>query len=219
MKTLRITALLTLLGLAAALPAQADDDLWFGVRAGTLGLGVEATWRPVPYLDLRGGLNRFSFDDDGSEAGINYDGEFDLNTWYATLNLRAPMTPFRLTAGYFSNSNEVNLTSRDGSTVEIGGTVYPIDQVGTLSGAVTFDSGAPYAGVGLDFRIFDTVGLSLDLGVLFQGEPQVGLAASGPITDVPQFQDDLEAERQELEADLEDYDLYPVAMLGFHWNF
>ncbi|WP_405228341.1 hypothetical protein [Lentisalinibacter sediminis] len=219
MKTLKISALLALLGLAAAMPAQADDDLWFGVRAGTLGLGLEATWRPVPYLDLRGGLNRFSFDDDGSEAGVNYDGEFDLDTWYATVNLRAPMTPFRLTAGYFSNSNEVNLTSQEGSTIEIGGTVYPVDQVGTLNAAVTFDSGAPYAGVGMDFRIFDTVGLSLDLGVLFQGEPQVGFNASGPIADVPQFQADLEAERQELEAELEDYDMYPVAMLGFHWNF
>lgn len=219
MKTLRIPAALALLGLFAALPAQADDNLWFGVRAGTLGLGVEATWRPVPYLDLRGGLNRFSFDDDGSEAGINYDGEFDLDTWYATLNLRAPMTPFRLTAGYFWNNNEVSLTSRDGSTIEVGGVVYPIEQVGTLSGAVTFDSGAPYAGVGMDFRVFNTAAISLDLGVFFQGEPQVGLAASGPIASDPTFQENLETERQELEADLEDYDLYPVAMLGFHWNF
>ncbi len=219
MKTLSIPAVLALLAVFAAAPAQADDDLWFGVRAGTLGLGIEATWRPVPYLDLRGGLNRFSFDDDGSEAGINYDGEFDLDTWYATLNLRAPMTPFRLTAGYFSNNNEVNLASRDGSTIEIGGVVYPVEQVGTLSGAVTFDSGAPYAGVGMDFRIFDTVGLSLDFGVLFQGEPAVGLSASGPIASEPAFQENLEAERQELEAELEDYDLYPVAMLGFHWNF
>lgn len=219
MKTLRIPAALALLGLFAALPAQADDNLWFGVRAGTLGLGLEATWRPVPYLDLRGGVNRYSFDDDRSEAGITYDGEFDLDTWYATLNLRAPMTPFRLTAGYFRNNNEVSLASRGGDTIEVGGEVYPIEQVGTLSGAVTFDSGAPYAGVGMDFRIFDTVGLSFDLGVMFQGEPRVGLSASGPIASDPLFQESLETERRELEAELEDYDLYPVAMIGFHWNF
>lgn len=218
MDTWKKLAALLLLGSLAATPARADD-LWFGVRGGTLGLGLEATWRPVPYLDLRAGLNRFSFDDDGAEAGVEYDGEVDLDTYYATLNLRAPMTPFRLTAGYFVNNNEVSLTSREGAAIEIGGTLYPADQVGTLSGAVAFDDGAPYAGVGMDFRVFDTVGLSLDFGVLFQGEPDVVLAASGPIADLPQFQDDLETERRELQAELEDYDLYPVAMLGFHWNF
>lgn len=215
-KSLAITAVLASL---AATPALADDDLWFGVKAGTLGLGLEATWRPVPYLDIRGGLNRFTYDDDWTETGVDYEGELELDTWYATLNLRAPLSPFRATVGYFANGNEVNMTGRADGTIDIGDDTYPIDQVGTLSGSVTFDSGAPYAGVGLDFRIFDTVGLSVDVGVLFQGDPDVGLSASGPIADDPLFQQNLEAERQELEDEFDDYDLYPVAAIGFHWNF
>ena len=63
-----------------ALPAMADDNVWFGVKAGTLGLGVEATWRPIRYLDFRIGANKFSYDDNGSEAGIDYDTELDLQT-------------------------------------------------------------------------------------------------------------------------------------------
>ena len=36
----------------------ADDNLWLGVKAGTLGLGVEATWRPIPWLDFQLGANQ-----------------------------------------------------------------------------------------------------------------------------------------------------------------
>lgn len=219
MKTANRLAATLLLGVLAAAPASADDNLWFGVKAGTLGLGLEATWRPIPYFDLRAGLNRFSFSDDGSEAGINYEGDFDLATYYATANLRAPMTPFRITAGIFSNGNELTLVSRETSAITVGGTVFPGDQVGTLRGAVEFDSTAPYAGIGLDFRIANTVGLSLDVGVLWQGEPKVAMSASGPIASDPLFQAELESERAELERELEDYDLYPVASIGFSWNF
>ena len=207
------------LGLTAAAPAIADDDLWFGVKAGTLGLGLEATWRPIPYLDLRAGLNRFSYDDDRSEAGIDYDAELDLASYYLTANLRAPATPFRFTAGIFSNGNEVGLSSRESAVFEIGGETYTAAQVGVLRGTMDVDRTAPYAGIGFDFRIADTLGLNLDLGVLWQGSPTVDLRASGPIAGDPDFQRQLEDERAQLEDELEDFELYPVASIGFSWNF
>jgi hypothetical protein len=207
------------LWLLSAPGAHADDDLWFGIKAGTLGLGLEATWRPVPYLDVRGGFNAFRYDFDASESGVEYDAQLDLRTLYATANLRMPLSPFRVTAGLFSNGNELNLVTRDSATVEVGGTTYTAAQIGRLEARADFDGVAPYVGVGLDFRVANTLGVSVDLGVLRQGSPSITAIASGPIASDPAFQSELESERQQLEAELDDYDLYPVLSIGLNVNF
>lgn len=210
---------LLLAGLAAAANAGADDNLWLGVKAGTLGLGVEGTWRPLPWFDLRAGLNTFEYDHDGDEAGIDYDATLDLRTTYATANLLLPASPFRLTAGVFNNGNELRLISRDTGPVEVGGTTFSGAEVGTLRGTATFDDVAPYAGIGFDFGLFGKVGLNLDLGVLFQGAPAVALSADGLLANDPDFQASLAAEQAELEDEVDDYKAYPVASLTLTFQF
>ena len=213
------TALIgAVLSLAAA-TAQADDNFWVGAKAGTLGLGLEATWRAVPYLDFRAGANGFSLDVDGNEAGIDYDGEIDLRTFYVTANLRVPLSPFRVTGGVFANGNEIALQSVASGTYDIGDMSFAASDVGTLNALADFDGVAPYLGVGLDFRIADTFGLHLDAGVLRQGSASVSLSATGPLAADANFQNELETERRELEAELDDYTLYPVLSLGISVNF
>lgn len=216
---IRIFLALIGLGLLGTQSAIADDNIWLGAKAGTLGIGFEATWRPTPILDFRAGLNNYSYNTNSAEAGIDYDSELDLNTFYATANLRAPMSPFRLTAGIFSNKNEVNLVSQSSATYDIGGMTYTGAEVGTLNAAVAFEKTAPYLGVGADFRIADTLGLNFDLGVLWQGTPVVGMTASGPITLDPNFQAELAAETVELQNALNNYKAYPVVSIGLSFNF
>lgn len=216
---IRIFLALIGLGLLGTQSAIADDNIWLGAKAGTLGIGFEATWRPTPILDFRAGVNNYSYNTNSAEAGIDYDSELDLNTFYATANLRAPMSPFRLTAGIFSNKNEVNLVSQSSATYDIGGMTYTGAEVGTLNAAVAFEKTAPYLGVGADFRIADTLGLNFDLGVLWQGTPVVGMTASGPITLDPNFQAELAAETVELQNALNNYKAYPVVSIGLSFNF
>lgn len=206
------------LGLANG-AAAADDNLWMGLKAGTLGVGVEGSWRPVPYLDLRAGVNGFSFDQDRAEAGIDYLAEAELLTVFATANLRAPLSPFRVTVGVFNNGNELTLTSQDSSTYEVGDQTYTSDEVGTLRAGASFEDWAPYAGIGFDFRAFNTVGIHIDAGVLGQGAPIVTLTADGSAASDPQFQQQLEAERMELQKSVDDYEYYPVVSIGFSVNF
>lgn len=195
------------------------DNLWLGVKAGTLGLGVEATWRALPWLDLRGGLNTFDYDESGSEAGINYDATLALDSQYATANIRFPLSPFRLTAGLFSNGNELQLVSRESGPIEVGGMTFTSAEVGTLRSLTSFDSTAPYAGIGFDFGLFGKVGLNLDLGVLFQGDPDVTLTSDGLLANDPAFADALESERVELEDEVDKFKAYPVASLTFNVQF
>ena len=42
--------------------AATADDFWMGAKVGTLGIGLEAAWRPIPWMDLRLGGNEFLFD-------------------------------------------------------------------------------------------------------------------------------------------------------------
>lgn len=199
--------------------ATADNNLWLGVKAGTLGIGIEGTWRPIDWLDLRLGANRFDYGDSGSQAGINYDGTLQLQTYYGTANLRFPLSPFRVSLGYFSNSNKVLLQSTDTPTFDIGGITYTATEVGTLTSNTNWASSSPYVGAGFDFEILNRVGLNFDFGVLLQGDPRVSLTSDGTLSDNQIFLDALEVERAELEDDLSALKAYPVVSLGLNFSF
>lgn len=214
---LRLSAAM-LMSLATTV-ASADIGVGVGIKAGTLGAGIEAKWRPLPYLDLRVGANNYDLDDSGSQAGINYDATLGLESFYGTINLRFPLTPLRLSAGAFSNGNELLLVSQETNLIDIGDTTYPSAAVGTLTSTTSFPSVAPYLGVGFDFSLFSRVGLNLDLGVLWQGEPEVTLTANGTLAGDPGFQASLEQERLELANEFSDFKAWPVISLGFFVNF
>ncbi len=203
----------------------ANADFGVGVKAGTLGIGVEGRWSPLPWLDVRMGANQYDYDDDGSQAGINYDATFALDTYYVTGNFRFPLSPFRVTAGAFSNGNEFRMVSQDtgGASFDIGDDTFNAADVGTLQSVTSFSSTAPYLGVGYDFEILGKVGLNLDFGVLWQDEPLVTLEATGlesaPQTVQDQLGPALEIERAELEDEMSDFKAWPVISLGFIYNF
>ena len=214
---MRAAGLVLLFSLAGT--AAADNDFGVGVQAGTLGIGVEGTWRPLPYMDLRVGINNYDYDADGSQAGVNYDATLNLDTAYATANFRFPLSPLRFTAGLYSNGNELNMVSADSPDFEIGNTTFTSAEVGTLTSTTSFGSTAPYVGIGYDFSLFGKVGMNLDLGILWQGEPEVSLTADGLLANDPGFLSELEAERRQLEDEVSDYKAWPVATLGFVFNF
>lgn len=218
MRFLRAKALLLLA--AATLSGNAmASDFWLGAKVGTLGLGLEATWRPIRWMDLRVGGNAFDYSESGSQAGINYDADLKLSTYYLSGNLRFPVSPFRLTAGVYSNQNTIEMVSLDSQTFNVGGTVFTAADVGTLRADASFDSTSPYIGAGFDFTVLGKLGLNLDFGVLWQGDPKVTLTSDGLLADDPIFQQQLEIERQELEDKVEPLKAYPVVSMGFNVNF
>ena len=223
MKVLRANLAVLLLGLIAAGSATAGDNVSMGIKAGTLGVGLEAIWRPIPWLDLRAGLNMYEYDDGGSQAGINYNATLQLETYYVTGNFLFPLSPFRISVGAFSNGNEIQMVSMNQTSFDIGNDTYTAAEVGTLRRTTSFDNVAPYLGVGFDFSIAGKVGLNLDFGVLWQGEPGVTLTSDGTLASDPilgpNFLAELEAERLQLEAEFEDYKAFPVVSLGLTFNF
>lgn len=213
-------AFLAVASLFFAAPAEADKMFGIGVKAGTLGIGVEGTWRPpVPWLDFRVGANAYDYSDNGTYSSIPYDGTLALDSYYATANLRFPLSPFRVTAGIYDNGNELQLASSGSGIYEVGGIPFDAADVGTLRSVASFPGTSPYFGVGFDFTVLNKVGLNLDFGVLWQGEPDVTLTADGIIADDPFFQAALEQERLDLVDEVSDYKAWPVVQLGFVYNF
>jgi hypothetical protein len=209
-----------LLAIVSSGVANADDSEWgVGLKAGTLGLGLEGRWSGLPYMDLRIGANSYTYENDGREANVLYDADLDLETFYLTANFHFPLSPFRITAGAFANGNEFNMTSAEPGDFNLGGDFYTGAEVGTLTSTTSFGSTSPYLGLGFDFELFGKAGLNFDLGVLWQGEPEVTLEASGTALGDPTFEASLEAERLELEDAMNDFKAYPVVSLSFVYNF
>lgn len=224
MKTNAFKASLAALALMASGTAAADFGV--GVKAGTVGLGLEGRWDPpVPWFDIRLGVNRYDYETSSDYVGVAYDATLALDSYYLTGNIKFPVSPFRLTLGAFSNGNELQMLSADtgGLDLDIGGAPFPVDLVGALRSTTSFDSTAPYVGVGFDFELFGKAGLNLDFGVLWQGEPQVELSATNFDNLSPPEQallgPALAAEQAALQDEISDYKAWPVVSLAFVYNF
>jgi len=219
MKSLLVKIGVVTLVLAASGTALAEKNFGVGVKAGTLGIGFEGTWRPAPLIDLRLGANNYEYDTTGVRAGVNYDATLNLETVYATANFKFPASPLRVTVGAFSNNNEFEMASAESGSFDIGGTTYTAADIGSVSAVTSFSGTSPYLGFGFDFSLAGKVGLTMDFGVLWQGEPTVSMTTSGLLANDPTFLSSVEAERLELQNDLSNFKAWPVLSLGFFVNF
>ncbi len=212
---------LAVIGVMAASTAGATG-IGVGVKAGTLGVGAEVTKSLTPKLNARVGLNTFSYDTTLTESDMEYDAEIEFNNASAMLDWHPFGGTFRFSVGYLFNNNEGNLVARptDPSTWEfnLGGTSYQLDN---LSGKVTFANGG-YLGMGWG-NAGDRagLGLSLDLGVAYQGSPKVKLSAEGTdnVIDDPNFQNALAQEEADARESMANYKYFPVISLGVSYAF
>jgi hypothetical protein len=210
---MRVLLLSIVLCAAFCTTARAENQA-VGFRVGMLGLGVEYTYRLTDRIAVRGGLNGSTFSFDESDAGIDYGFDLDFDSMSVGIDVHPLKGKFRVSAGLLRNDSGLRATAAPAQNFTIGDTTYAASDVGTLSGRIGFDSTAPYFGVGWDWLHDKKVGVALDIGVLNQGAPVVSLSADGPIANDPGFRDDLATETAELQASLDDLDVYPYAMFG-----
>jgi hypothetical protein len=226
MKTrkLKRALLVTLISLALAPSSSAfadTGDFGIAVKAGTLGIGGEVAIGILPSLNARASYNGFNYDGTTTESDIKYDYKLKLKSvpvlldWHPFEN-----SGFRLSSGAVFNNNDVKATGTSQSLYTIGGATYTGAEIGTLTGAVTFKKVAPYAGIGWGNAVGKESGLSIafDLGVMFQGQPDVSLSASGPIASIPSFQTNLDAEINDVKNKIENVKYYPVVSLGLAYR-
>jgi hypothetical protein len=206
---------------AVATPALAADGQWsLGLSGGTLGAGPEIAYRYGEHVGVRANAGFFSYDRSEELDDIDFNGDLRLNSF----GLMADWFPFgggfRLSAGARANNNEIRLDAQPTTGVQIGNVTYSPAQVGRLTGTITTDSFAPTLTLGYGGKIADGFTLGFELGLMLQGSPAVeDLTATGLLANDPTFRANLEQERRQIEADADDFKLWPVLQLHLIYRF
>lgn len=211
MKNILISTI-AILSITTSISTNAEG-IGVGVHVGTLGYGINATYGITDTLNVRGQYNTIGLDADENDAGIDYKYDLDWNSYGVLVDWHPFSGGFRLSAGYFINNNEITGVA-DGS-VDVQGTNY----TASLHSAITFDGSAPYFGIGWGnaAQKDERFSFMFELGALLQGSPKVRLTqTSGTVTIL---QTELDAEAAEVEADISEFDVYPVIAIGLGYQF
>lgn len=223
MKRVLLPVLAALLGLSTTANA-APGDMALGLKAGTLGAGLEATFEMADQLNVRLGGNYFKFGTEVDVEGNDYDLDLKLNSYSALADWFVTDSSFRLTGGLVINKNKLSGIALPSNTYEIDDVTYTADEVGTLAAGIEFNSVAPYAGIGWGNPLADDTGWSyaIDLGVIFAGKPKLDITSTGgTLSGDATLQENI----AQAEQDFRDTDeikylkIYPVISFGINYRF
>lgn len=213
-----IAALAAGSGLAAG---AASAQVSVSGSVGTTGGTVEAKIKVAPIVAIRGGYNYFQYEADDTYDDIAYQGDLDLSTAGAFVDVHPFGNAFMLTGGAYFGEKTLDLFATPTTNVQIGNQTYTPAQVGTLNLTGDLEDTAPFVGLGWDTS-FDTSGLGFRFiaGAMFTGTPAIDLTASGgTLSNDPGFQTQLANEVQNLQDDIDDYEIYPVVQVGLSLTF
>jgi hypothetical protein len=218
--------ILALLSAFSASAAHAETGAALAVSGGTTGLGLHLV---IPYdtnTSFRVGINGYDYSTTGTTEDAEYSLQAKLRTVDALVDYFPSAGAFRLTGGLIYNGNKVNLTARpnEGGSYIFNGRLYSVSEVGEVNGDMDFNKVAPYLGIGFGNAAAKNKGwgFTADLGVMFQGKPDVTLTNSNCTADprvCSELADDLATENEELRKEAEDFRYYPVVRVGVSYRF
>ena len=231
-------------GTAAAKDKEGGASFGLSAEASTLGLGLSVGIPAGERFNLRGAVHGFTYDTEfEDDSGATYDGEVELKSAGLFADFHPFKGAFRLTVGFVSNGNQINMTGTDDGTgvYEVGNCTYQSNAGDPLhvDGTTDFNSTAPYLGIGWGGNLNSKPGffMTFDLGVLMSGSPNTELTGGGTAQNTdevgqptcgigpldasssPEFQAALQDAEDEVNEDTKDYELWPNIALGIGWRF
>lgn len=209
-------ALVLSLSACVAVPGlAAGQGVGVAARVGTLGLGGEAAVGFADRVVIRGGFGyalvepTATFDD--------LDVTLDLPNLY-NVGLDFYLNgAFRLGGGILFRSRDPKVAATFDTPQDIGGTSFTPQELGTLTGVIASRDPAPYVLLGFGKHTDPRIGLFVDLGVAFLGDPTVSLGASGgTLSDQSDpLRSALDREAESFENDMRTYlRIWPILSLG-----
>lgn len=190
---------------------------------GTTGGTIEAQTQITPIIQLRGGFNYLQYGVDDNYDDIEYDGDLDLTTWGAFVDLRPFANSFIVTGGAYFGDKALELTSTPTQPVQVGNQTFTPQQIGTLNANADLKDTAPFVGLGWDTTFQNSgggLGFKFIVGAMFTGSPEVTMTSTGgTLSNDSNVRQQLAIEAQNLEDDLNDYEVYPVVQAGLTWAF
>jgi hypothetical protein len=214
---------------AAVLLAAGTANAQVGATAdvGSTGVGFHVVVPMETYLNGRFGANYFRHNFDKTSDGVDYDIKGKLQTfdvlfdWYLTEG-----SSFHLTGGLVYNGNKFNAKAKPNGVggFTLNGHAYTAADVGLLTGRIDYRKAAPYLGIGWGNALAPASRwtTNIDLGVFYQGNPNVSLASVGCTTSdtvCKALAADVAAERLRLRDDMDTLKVYPVVRASIGYRF
>lgn len=195
-------------------PTRAAAQISVMPKIGSTGVGGDAALALTDRLALRGGIGWFPIEFDDLEIENN-SFEGTPPDFMATVGLDLTVAgPLRLSGGLLYRSGDFELFRAVGPSnpVSIDGTSY--SQSGTVTVGWETQSTAPFVAVGLGGTTGSGLGLFLDLGLAFTGDPDVVGELTGELDAiVPDAR--FESELAAIDADIPSYaEYWPFLQLG-----
>ncbi len=201
----------------------AAGNIALGAHISTLGIGPEISLGLSDYFSSKVSVNWGAYDVEGETDDVDYDCELELMSGLITAEWFPWAGNFHIDAGLLANGNNFSGKGEPSAsgTFTFDGVTYTAAEAGTVKVDIDFDDIAPYVGLGWGNTVAKNSNITffVNLGVVFQGEPDVSIKTSGTLANNAQFLARVEAEKRELEDDLDSFDIYPVIALGLSYKF
>ncbi len=236
-----IVSLLGIFVLGAGILSAQEDSLprfGIGLRASSLGVGIEAATAVTRKSNFRAGFNAFSYTYDLDKDGINY---------AATLSLRSVelhydqylFGGFHVSPGVLiwdDNHASATASAPGGTSFDLGDTQYFSSPTNPMSGNGTLRFAhkvAPELLIGFGNLLPRSrhFAINFEFGVAYQGTPTVNLNLSGnacatatgvgcqPIATTPSIQSNLVSEQNKINHDIRNAKFWPIVALGLGYKF
>jgi hypothetical protein len=181
---------------------------------GTLGYGLEASYKLRSDLSVRGAYRTMGYDTDFEIEGEDFAVGLDATTAGIMFDHHPFGSAFRISGGILNNRSEANLNGSYNGSFTFNGNTYTDPNPTVVTGRVSFPSVAPAVTFGWDKKIGDNFAMSAEFGAMYIGRGSIDLTATGGAANQPSFQNELENERARLEDQLQDYRFYPIMQFG-----
>lgn len=216
----RFNAVVLCIGILISFSTVYAQGTALSLKIGTLGAGLEVTQSLAGRFNLRAGADFM---------GIGYSGEtsasepvaYDLDLSMLAFSMLADYYPFnfgmRLSGGFFYNGMKIEGTGRAIENYEFDGNVFTPEEIGEFT-MLTEPSlkFSPYLGLGFGnpANSENKVGMTLDIGFLYMGAPDVTLSADQEAMIYPTT-----SQEADVEKDLEQFKWFPVIAIGLSYTF
>ena len=200
-----------------------QDNLSVGAQIGMLGYGLNAEYQFTDQFSGRAEVNTYSRTLNKTESDVDYKFKAKLNTFGLLANYQPFNNGFHVTGGIYHNGNKLTGSGQYIGTqnLVIGDVSYAGTELASVDTKIDFNSIAPYLGAGYKAN-FGAISVGFDVGVLFQGTPDVSLTVVPTATlvgSVAALQTEVDKEIAELKDDLKDFKYLPVVKVTFSYEF
>ncbi len=214
--SLTAAAALCFLAGGPAFGQSASGHFYGGITGGTLGVGPELGYRLSDHFGVRGNATFLSVSHGFDSGDLDYRGKVKLKSGGLMLDAFPFGGGFRISAGARLNGNNGRVRANATQSRTVGNRTYTPAQIGTITGDAETKNFAPALTIGWAGHNQSGFIFGAEAGALFQGKVRIRnfRNSTGLISAA-----DLETERRDIQDDVDDYKVYPIAQITIGYRF